>query len=169
LDFDLLATENILKDRQMLQAIEDEEGRPEDFIQLHENPKEAERGRPVGDHAIVTEQNIVDPDIEDALLNLLVFSFRALRGPGQYQPAVENAAESAFERYLPEATITANEYTLEYDRPDKAIQMAKIVLEEGGHLTDAQVRLLLEQEDIDPDRVVEQVRAQANETADEES
>jgi len=166
LDFAFLADPELLETEQLLRAIRGETVETDDLIRSSEDPANDDRGAQVGPHAIVSQEPVIDPEIKQALLNVLVFSFRAIRGPSQYTVSVENAASEAFDRYMPEATITENDYRLEYEQPDEALRVARIKLDENRPLTDAEVRLLLERGDVGPDRVAEQVRAQASENDD---
>lgn len=167
LDFELLIDEEVLGNNDLFDVLRGESDQIQPVLRWHESPTNTEEGEAVAEHQLMTEEPVMDDEIRQALVDLLVFVFRAVSDARAWRGSIEYATEEAFARYFPDATITANEYTLEYNHPDEAIQMAKIALEEGGHLTDAQVRLLLEQKDVDSDQVVEQVRAQAIKNADE--
>jgi len=79
-----------------------------------------------------------------------------------YRGIVEEGTKTAVERFGEEYVVVDVSYDPEIEQPTDARKRAKWRLEKGHTLTDEEAVLLLEDEDVDPDAVAENIRGRDN-------
>ena len=103
----------------------------------------------------------VDDEMMRTLVDAIVLAGRNLT-ISKYTALVEEATETLVRRYHPGSVLVDARYEPDIENPDQAYGRAKGKLSMEQDLTDAEIRLLLEQGEVDAETVAEHVRGGKN-------
>jgi hypothetical protein len=148
-DFKYLADPSRLEDRdlQLIRELKDDSG-------VVTQPLHRADGR-------VTQEPVMDPDIEDARVEVVAFVFRVKPGRQYVERVVKAAVDREIERseqYQPDTEV--GDVRVPIEDPDLVAERIEWCFEEGHPLTDAQVRIALEHELRPADEIGAHVREQ---------
>lgn len=98
-----------------------------------------------------------EPRIEEACIDIVALIYR-MYPPALANSIVEKGVSQAIGDFYPNSEVVDASYTPELRSPHKAHEIAKHSLNNGYELTDEQVRLLLEEGEVDPREVAEHIK-----------
>lgn len=98
-----------------------------------------------------------EPRIEEACIDIVALIYR-MYPPSLANSIVEKGVSQAIGDFYPKSEVVDASYTPELQSPHKAHEIAKHSLNNGYELTDEQVRLLLEEGEVDPREVAEHIK-----------
>lgn len=98
-----------------------------------------------------------DPAVDAGVVEALAF-FHRVYPPERFNQLVEDGVTTAVDRYYPDVEVVDASYNPDIRDRQGAHDVAKSKLEDGRPLTAEQSKLLIQWGEVDPDRVVENIR-----------
>jgi hypothetical protein len=131
---------------------------PEDRVDEQEGPwaRAVQRGD--------LEGPLSDSGIEDSVVEAITL-FHRMYPPSVFNDIVEEGVKQAVDHYYPDHEVLDASYEPDIRRKGAAHEWAKRSLEEGGRLTDEEIRILLKRGEIDPEEIAAHVREQPENTS----
>jgi len=163
-DFILLTDAEQFKWRDLKQTVQkgDETIESEGF--RIEQEAVAEEGRPEVEIVWDEEEPVVDQAIETALIEMVVFLYRATsrmtgRAPQNwFTYLIEKGTEEAYARFKSDAVLYDVDLKIDASRRETARERAAYKMEQGKELTPKQVQILLESDQHSDEDIGEYVR-----------